>query len=291
MAETLPDYRVPTDGSFSLGLCNPGDTGPFESKDGAAKRLAKGIERLREAQDTLYAHDRWSVLLVFQAMDAAGKDSTIEHVMSGVNPQGCQVFSFKAPSSEELDHDFLWRTSRCLPERGRIGVFNRSYYEEVLVVRVHPGILAAQKLPPRLVGPQIWQERFEDINAFERHLARNGTLVLKFFLHVSKEEQRKRFLKRLTDPAKYWKFSLQDALEREHWDRYMDAYQEMIAHTSTPSAPWYVVPADHKWYTRVVVAEAVADALEQLDLQYPAFPAERQKELDQARKALEAEHG
>ena len=237
----------------------------------------------------LYAQDRWALLLAFQAMDAAGKDSTIKHVMSGVNPQGCQVYSFKAPSTEELDHDFLWRSTRCLPERGRIGIFNRSYYEEVLVVRVHKEILAGQRLPSRLVTPRIWDERFEDINAFERYLARNGVAVLKFFLHVSPEEQRKRFLERLEMPEKNWKFSAADLGERARWQDYMNAYEEMIRHTSTRHAPWFVVPADHKWFTRLVVAGAICDAMVGLDLAYPQVDAAKKAELEHLRTALEAE--
>jgi PPK2 family polyphosphate:nucleotide phosphotransferase len=241
---------------------------------------------MRELQDRLYAQDRWAVLLIFQAMDAAGKDSTIEHVMSGVNPQGTQVFSFKAPSSEELDHDFLWRTSRCLPERGRIGIFNRSYYEEVLVVRVHPGILAAQKLPAELVGEDIWEQRFEDINGIERYLSRNGIRILKFFLNVSRQEQRRRFLARLDDPEKNWKFSVADAKERDHWDDYMKAYEEMICATSTDHAPWHVIPADHKWFMRMAVADIIVDALEELKLEYPVVDEEKKKELDAVRALL-----
>lgn len=244
---------------------------------------------LADMQEKLYAQDQWAVLLIFQAMDAAGKDGTIEHVMSGVNPQGCQVFSFKAPSAEELDHDFLWRTSCRLPERGRIGIFNRSYYEEVLVVRVHEELLAREKLPRKLVGKNIWKERFEDIAAFERYLSRNGVLIRKFFLHVSPEEQRKRFLSRLDEPEKNWKFSLADAREREFFHDYMEAYEDMIRHTATPEAPWYVVPADNKWFTRLVVAGAVVDALQSLDLAFPVVDEARRGELEEARKALENE--
>jgi PPK2 family polyphosphate:nucleotide phosphotransferase len=244
---------------------------------------------MRDLQDRLYAQDRWAVLLIFQAMDAAGKDSTIEHVMSGVNPQGCQVFSFKAPSAEELDHDYLWRTVRCLPERGRIGVFNRSYYEEVLVVRVHPEILAKQKLPPELVGKGIWKERFEDINAFERYLSRNGTVIRKFFLHISKEEQKQRFLERLEDPEKHWKFALEDVEKRRHWDDYMKAYEEMLEATSTETAPWYIVPADRKWLMRLAVADLIVETLEGLKLEYPRVSEEKKAELAKARQALEEE--
>jgi PPK2 family polyphosphate:nucleotide phosphotransferase len=237
----------------------------------------------------LYAQDRWSVLLVFQAMDAAGKDGVIKHVMSGVNPQGCQVYSFKAPSHEELDHDWMWRCVRALPERGRIGIFNRSYYEEVLVVKVHPAILASQKLPPPLVGKHLWDERYQDIRAFERHLARNGTLILKFFLHVSRAEQKRRFLERIAEPEKNWKFSAADVKERAHWSEYMDAYQAMIRETAAPHAPWFVVPADNKWYTRAVVAGAIVDALARLGLHYPKLGPAQLAELATAKKALAAE--
>ena len=282
-------YRIADGTGFRLQDHDPADTDKFESKEQARTRLTQGVARLRELQDRLYAQDRWAVLLIFQAMDAAGKDSTIEHVMSGVNPQGTQVFAFKAPSNEELDHDFLWRTSRALPERGRIGVFNRSYYEEVLIVRVHPGILAGQKLPAALVDDRIWERRFEDINALERYLSGNGTLILKFFLNVSKDEQRKRFLSRLDDPDKNWKFALGDVKEREHWDDYMSAYEEMIASTSTAHAPWHVIPADHKWFTRMAVADIIVDALEGLKLEYPVVDAEKKKELQAARELLDKE--
>jgi PPK2 family polyphosphate:nucleotide phosphotransferase len=279
-------FRVREGSRFRLKDQDPADTGKFHSKEESRIRLAQGIARLRELQDRLYAQDRWAVLLIFQAMDAAGKDSTIEHVMSGVNPQGTQVFSFKAPSTEELDHDFMWRTSRCLPERGRIGIFNRSYYEEVLIVRVHPGILAAQKVPSALRGDDVWKQRYEDINAFERYLSRNGTLIRKFFLHVSREEQRERFLARLDDPEKNWKFALGDVKEREHWDEYMEAYEDMIAATSTEHAPWYVIPADRKWFMRMAVADAIVEALEGLKLEYPTVDEEKRKELEEARKLL-----
>jgi PPK2 family polyphosphate:nucleotide phosphotransferase len=248
--------------------------------------LKQGIERLAELQDKLYAQDRWSVLLIFQAMDAAGKDSTIKHVMSGVNPQGCQVYSFKAPSAEELDHDFLWRTTKSLPERGRIGIFNRSYYEETLVVRVHPELLKAERIPDELATKHIWEERFEDIKCFEEHLARNGTVVRKFFLHVSKKEQKKRFLERLDQPEKNWKFSAADVRERQCWDDYQDAYEETIRNTSTENAPWFVVPADHKWFTRLVVAGAVVDALKELELKYPEIDPQKRKELEEAKQLL-----
>ena len=282
-------FRVEPGEKFRLKDRDPADSAGFESKQDARKRLTQGIERLRELQERFYACDRWALLIVFQAMDAAGKDSTIEHVMSGVNPQGCQVYSFKQPSAEELDHDYLWRTNRCLPERGRIGVFNRSYYEEVLVVRVHPGLLAAEKLPPQLVDEDIWKRRFKEINTFERYLAHNGVAVVKFYLHVSKEEQRRRFLARLDEPEKNWKFSLSDVKEREHWDEYMEAYEDMLGHTSTEDAPWYVVPADHKWFTRMAVADIVVSTLEKLKPEFPTITEEKRRELDAARKVLEKE--
>src|SRR5262245_44400259 len=281
-------FRVTDGKQFRLKDWDPGDTRGFKSREKAQETLMQGIARLSEDQDKLYAQDRWALLLIFQAMDAAGKDSTIKHVMACVNPQGCQVSSFKAPSTEELDHDFMWRTTRRLPERGQIGIFNRSYYEEVLVVCVHPEILAKQRLPEKLVTKDIWKERYEDINAFERYLTRNGTVIRKFFLHASKEEQKQRFLDRLEEPEKNWKFSLQDVIEREHWDAYMQAYEDMIRSTSTEAAPWYVVPADHKWFTRVVVAEVIADTLESLNLTYPKVDAEKKKELEAARTLLKA---
>jgi PPK2 family polyphosphate:nucleotide phosphotransferase len=274
---------------FRLSRIDPAETLGFKSKDEVAETVMRGMERLSALQEKLYAQDRWAVLLVFQALDAAGKDGTIKHVMSGVNPQGCQVYSFKAPSNEDLDHDFFWRAAKCLPERGRIGIFNRSYYEEVLVVRVHPEILARERLPKAVVTKTIWKERFEDIVAFERHLARNGTLILKFFLHVSRAEQRRRFLERLDKPAKNWKFSAADLAERQHWKAYMEAYEEMIQHTATSGAPWYVVPADHKWFTRLVVMEAIIAALEKLDLAFPTVPAQQRKALQAARAELERE--
>ncbi len=282
-------YRITNGKKFRLKDFDPGDSGGLEFKEKAAELLRAGVERLAELQDKLYAQDRWALLLIFQAMDAAGKDGTIKHVMSGVNPQGCQVFSFKAPSPEELDHDFLWRTNRGLPERGRIGIFNRSYYEEVLVVRVHPEFLHAQKLPLSVVGKDVWKQRFEDINAFERYVTRNGIVVRKFFLHVSRKEQKKRFMERLDKPDKNWKFSAADVREREHWDEYMDAYEDAIRHTATEHAPWYVVPANKKWFTRLVVAAAVIDALEDLDLQYPKVDAKQRKDLEVARALLEKE--
>ncbi len=281
-------FRVTRGDHFRLADIDPEDTLQMgaEDKPRAREGLAMGIEALAELQDMLYAQDRWAVLLVFQAMDAAGKDGAIKHVMSGVNPQGCQVFSFKAPTSEDLDHDYLWRCAKCLPERGRIGIFNRSYYEETLVVRVHPELLEKQKLPPELVGKGIWKERFKDIRGFERYLSRNGVLIRKFFLHVSKEEQKRRFLERLDNPEKNWKFSAADASEREHWDDYMRAYEAAIRHTATELAPWYVVPADNKWFTRLVVAAAVVDALASLQLEYPQVGKERLQELAAARRTL-----
>jgi PPK2 family polyphosphate:nucleotide phosphotransferase len=280
-------FRIAGDG-FRLKDIDPDDTLKFTSEDKprAKEALAMGVDLLAELQDMLYAQDRWAVLLIFQAMDAAGKDGAIKHVMSGINPQGCQVFSFKAPSSEDLDHDYLWRCLRHLPERGRIGIFNRSYYEETLVVRVHRELLEKQKLPPKLVTKDIWDERFQDIRSFERYLTRNGVVIRKFFLHVSNKEQKKRFLERIEEPEKNWKFSANDAKEREHWDDYMEAYEDMIQNTATKHAPWYVVPADNKWFTRVVVAAAVIDALADLDLHYPKVSDEKLKELAVAKKAL-----
>ena len=282
-------FRITQGSSFRLKDSDPGETLRLKSKEHAQKLLEKGIARLRDLQEKLYAQERWALLVILQGMDAAGKDSTIEHVMSGVNPQGCQVYSFKAPSVEELKHDFLWRATRCLPERGRIGIFNRSYYEEVLVVRVHQELLANERLARALLTQKIWDERFEDINAFERHLSRNGIVLCKFFLHISRKEQKERFLSRLDEPEKNWKFSLADAQERQHWGAYMRAYEEMIQNTSTKRAPWYVVPADHKWFTRLVVAEAITDALEELDLAFPKVDAVRRKELRTARETLKRE--
>lgn len=284
-------YRISDGDKFRLKDVNPGDTGDLTSEDKPAAKegLAMGVEALSEMQEMLYAQDKWSVLLIFQAMDAAGKDGAIRHVMSGVNPQGCQVYSFKTPSAEEMDHDFMWRSMKALPERGRIGIFNRSYYEEVLVVRVHEELLKNQKIPPSLVGKSIWKERFQDIRKVERYLARNGMLIVKFFLHVSKKEQKKRFLERLETPEKHWKFSLGDAKERGYWDDYMAAYEDMIRNTATPHAPWYVVPADNKWYTRLIVAAAVIDGLNSLNLHFPKVGPEKQAELAKARRALLAE--
>ena len=281
-------FRVDGSQEFHLKSHKPGEKADLD-KDTANKIIDANRGRLRELQEKLYAHDRWSVLLIFQGMDAAGKDSAVEHVMSGINPQGCQVFSFKQPSSKELDHDFMWRTSKSLPERGRIGIFNRSYYEELLVVRVHPEILGKQRIPPELVTKNIWHERFEDVAAFEKYLARNGTLILKFFLNVSKEEQRQRFLDRLEEPEKNWKFSLGDVAERQLWDKYQAAYQDLIHHTSAKHAPWYVVPADHKWFARVVISSAIVSAMEKLDLRYPEIEKGTEEELKKARVALERE--
>ena len=287
--EFAKPFRVSDGAHFRLKDFDPCDTLGLKSKEHAQERLERGIARLAKLQEKLYAQDRWAVLLILQAMDAAGKDSTIKHVMSGVNPQGCQVNSYKTPSAEELEHDFLWRTSRSLPERGKIGIFNRSYYEEVLVVRVHPELFAREKIPGQLVSKDIWRQRFEDINAFEHYLAGNGIVVLKFFLHLSKREQKERFLERLEDPDKNWKFSMSDALERQHWGKYMEAYEEMIRNTSTKHAPWHIVPADHKWFARLVVAEATIEAMEKLELAFPKMGAERRKELKNARAALERE--
>jgi len=276
---------------FRLKDVDPDDTLWLkdEDKSRAKEALATGIETLAELQDKLYAQDRWAVLLLFQAMDAAGKDGAIKHVMSGINPQGCQVFSFKAPSAEELDHDYLWRCMRRLPNRGHIGIFNRSYYEETLVVRVHRELLDKQRLPPELTTKRLWAERFQDIRCFERYLTRNGIVVRKFFLHVSKQEQKRRFLERIERPEKNWKFSASDAQERGFWGDYMEAYEDMIRHTATPDAPWYVVPADHKWFTRLVVAAAVIETLASLKLAYPKVGPEQLKELAAAKRALQRE--
>ena len=273
---------------FRLKDVDPGDTLDFESdeKPKAQDALAAGVEALAELQEKLWAQDRWAVLIIFQAMDAAGKDGAIKHVLSGVNPQGCEVTSFKAPSAEELDHDFLWRCAKRLPERGRLGIFNRSYYEETLVVRVHQNFLAGQKLPQDLKTKNIWKRRFRDITNFERYLTHNGILVLKFFLHVSKGEQQKRFLERIDDPSKNWKFSLNDVREREHWDDYMDAYEQTIRHTAAKYAPWYVVPADNKWFTRLVVAAAIVENVNALDLEFPKLDEDQLKALEEAKKSL-----
>jgi PPK2 family polyphosphate:nucleotide phosphotransferase len=284
-------FRVTRGSKFKLSDIDPGDTAHLNREDRprAQEALEVGRQALSVLQDKLYAQDRWSVLLVFQAMDAAGKDGAIKHVMSGVNPQGCQVTSFKAPTTEELDHDYMWRCWRNLPERGRIGIFNRSYYEEVLVVKVHPEFLEGQKLPPSLVGKHVWDERYDDIRNFERYLARNGTIIRKFFLHVSRDEQKKRFLERIEKPEKNWKFSAADVRERGHWNAYMSAYQKMIQETASKDAPWYVVPADNKWFTRVVVAAAVVDALVSLDLHYPKVDKKQLADLQAARQVLLAE--
>jgi PPK2 family polyphosphate:nucleotide phosphotransferase len=284
-------YRITKGKKFRLKDIDPGDTGGLgsEQKPAAREFLAKGVQWLAEEQDKFYANDRQAMLLVFQAMDAAGKDSTIRHVMSGVNPQGCQVYSFKQPSAEELDHDFLWRSQRCLPERGRIGIFNRSYYEEVLVVRVHKELLERQKIPESLVTHDIWKERLEDIAAFERYLSRQGTILLKFFLHVSREEQKHRFLERLDNPEKNWKFSSADVRERAYWNEYMAAYEDAIRRTASREAPWYVVPADNKWFTRLVVAAAIVEAFWKLRLAYPRVDNAAKVELASAREALMGE--
>ncbi len=294
MAETLAEklsspFRVTKGRGFRLADYSPRDKAGIKEKDKAQEVLQVGIEQLREMHEKLWAQDKWAVLLIFQAMDAAGKDGAIKHVMTGLNPQGVDVSSFKVPSREELDHDFMWRYLRRMPERGRIGVFNRSYYEETLVVRVHENLLRAQHIPPSLITPGIWEERFEDINAIERYLTRNGVVIRKFFLNVSRKEQKKRFLERLDLPAKNWKFSASDARERQHWDEYMDAYEDMIRHTATPEAPWYVVPADSKWVTRLVVAAAVVDTMQELGLKFPEVDAAGRASLAEARKILDAE--
>jgi PPK2 family polyphosphate:nucleotide phosphotransferase len=281
------DFRINHGKSFRLKDYDPADSRGLDLKDQTDDLLKESIALMQDRQEKLYAQDEWAVLLIFQAMDAAGKDGVIKHVMSGLNPQACQVFSFKQPSSEELDHDFLWRTNHCLPERGRIGIFNRSYYEEVLVVRVHPEFLAKEHLPQELNGKKIWKDRFEDISNLESYLTRNGTVIRKFFLNVSKEEQRRRFLARLDEPEKNWKFSEADVHEREHWNEYMDAYEDMIRHTSTPDAPWYVVPADHKWFMHLTVGAVVLETLESLKLNFPRVSKTRQKELATAKVALE----
>ena len=286
LRKLVEPFRIEDGDGFRLKDIDPGETLGIKKEKAKEALEDQGVTLLSDLQEKLYAQDRWSVLLIFQAMDAAGKDGTIKHVMSGINPQGCQVYSFKAPSSEDMDHDFLWRTSSKLPERGRIGIFNRSYYEEVLVVRVHEELLRAQRLPSRLVTRHIWKERFEDINALERYLARNGTAILKFFLHVSKKEQERRFLSRLDEVDKHWKFSLADIRERGYWDDYMKAYEEMIRNTAAPHAPWFVVPADHKWFTRIIVAAAIIETLQGLDLAFPKVDAARRKDLAAAREVL-----
>jgi PPK2 family polyphosphate:nucleotide phosphotransferase len=279
-------YRVEGGKDFRLKDFDPSDTGHLRSKEHAEQALQEGILRTADLQDKLYAQDRWALLLIFQARDAAGKDGAIKHVMSGVNPQGCQVYSFKAPSELELHHDFLWRTTRCLPERGHIGIFNRSYYEEVLIVRVHPEILKSKKTPPSLVGKNVWEERFEDIRHFEQHMARSGTVIRKFFLNISKKEQKRRFLARLEEPEKNWKFSAADIREREYWNDYQKAYEDAIRNTASEHAPWYVVPADNKWFTRIVISAVIVDTLEELGLSYPKVDEAKRKELEAAKKLL-----
>lgn len=286
-SDLIRPYVIRDGRKFRLKDIDPDDTGGRQLKKNTADEvLQEGVQRLRALQEKLYAQDRWGVLLIFQAMDAAGKDGAIEHVMSGVNPQGCQVYSFKQPSAEELDHDFLWRNLARLPERGRIGIFNRSHYEEVLVVRVHPEFLDRQQLPPELMASSIWQQRYEDINAVERYLARNGYVIRKFFLHISRKEQTERFQKRLDDPAKNWKFSLGDVREQERWKDYMDAYEEVVQHTSATDAPWVVVPANKKWFARIVVAAAIVQALEDLHLSFPQLTPLKRRELEEGRKLL-----
>ena len=285
----ISPYCVEEGKHFRLKDYDPGETRGLKSEEEAAELLQRGIHQMADLQDKLYAQDRWALLIMFQAMDAAGKDSAIKHVMSGVNPQGCQVYAFKQPTPEELDHDYLWRAAKVLPRRGHIGIFNRSYYEEVLVVRAHHQLLDNERLPPPLVSKHIWNERFEDISRFERYLGHNGIVVRKFFLYVSKKEQKRRFIERLKQPAKNWKLSPSDVAERERWDDYMAAYEEMIAHTASKHAPWYVVPADHKWFTRVVVAEAIIDALKEMKLTYPKVGKEEKKELQQAMAKLQRE--
>ena len=280
------DYRITKGSKFRFKDFDPADTGKFKSEENAKELLAEGVKRMSDMQQKLYAQGSWSLLLIFQAMDAAGKDGTIRHVMSGINPQGCQVTSFKAPSPTDLSHDYFWRSNIALPERGRIGIFNRSYYEEVLVVRVHPELLKAEKIPDALVTKHIWDERFEDINAHERYLTRNGVVIRKFFLYLSKSEQKKRFLSRLDEPAKNWKFSPADLKERAYWDEYMEAYEKMIQRTATHEAPWYVVPANNKWFTHLVVAGAIVETLESLGLAFPEVTADQRKRLNEARKAL-----
>ncbi|HEV2288779.1 MAG TPA: polyphosphate kinase 2 family protein [Candidatus Acidoferrales bacterium] len=287
--EFAKPFKITDGGKFRLKGFSPEETLGFDAKEKAQETLDRGISRLNDLQDKLIAQDRWALLLIFQGMDAAGKDSTIKHVMSGVNPEGCHVHHFGVPSEEELNHDFLWRATQRLPARGNIGIFSRSYYEEVLVVRVHPHFLKQEKLDPTLVTPKVWEERFEDIVAFERYLRRNGIVVRKFFLNVSKKEQKQRFLARLDEPEKHWKFSVNDVKDRECWGDFMRVYEEIIQKTSTAFAPWYVVPADHKWFTRLVVAEAIVDALEELNLSYPKLDANKREEFKNARALLEHE--
>lgn len=284
-------YRVEDGQSFHLNDFDPADSGAMRSKEPAAAELDKGIERLRDLQTKLAAQRQWALLIVLQGLDSAGKDSVIKHVMSGLNPQGCQVSSFRAPSDEDLAHDFLWRAQRAMPERGRIGIFNRSFYEEVLIVRVHPELLANEGIPKALLKGDVWKQRFADIRAYEDYLAHNGIAMRKFFLNVSRKEQRKRLLERLDRPDKNWKFNAQDVHEREYWDDYMHAYEEMVRHTSTPESPWYVVPADKKWFTRLVVADAVIQALDSLSVDYPKIDAAKREQVEQTRAILEAEDG
>ena len=291
MRKLVEPYRITDGKKFRLKDIDPGDTGGLKSEfKGEAKALlARGVELLSDEQARLYAQDRWGVLLIFQAMDAAGKDGTIKHVTSGLDPQGMQVYSFKAPSSEELDHDYMWRCMRALPERGRIGVFNRSYYEEVLAVRVHEAFLMSQKLPRELITKKVWDERYQDIRAMERYLSRNGYLILNFFLHVSKKEQKKRVMERLDFPDKNWKFSSADARERQYWDSYMDSFEQMVRNTATDYAPWHVIPADNKWFTRLAVSDTIVDAMEKLNLKFPKIDDAKKKELAAARKILMSE--
>jgi PPK2 family polyphosphate:nucleotide phosphotransferase len=285
----IKPFRVDDGKHFRLKDYDPGETRGLKSNEDAVELLERGIHQMAQLQDKLYAQNSWALLVMFQAMDAAGKDSAIKHVMSGVNPQGCQVYAFKEPSAEELDHDYLWRASKVLPRRGHIGIFNRSYYEEVLVVRVHEELLKNERLPAPLVTKHIWKERYEDISRFERYLTRNGIVVRKFFLNVSKEEQKKRFLERLKEPQKHWKLSASDVQERKHWDNYSEAYEEMIAHTASEHSPWYIVPADNKWFTRVVVAEVIVETLENLKLSYPRLDAAQKRELKAAMSLLQRE--
>jgi PPK2 family polyphosphate:nucleotide phosphotransferase len=285
-ARLAEPYRISKGDKFRLKDFDPGDTGPVKSKEHSQKIIDDRAGLLSNLQEKLYAQDRWALLLILQAMDAAGKDGVVKHVMSGVNPQGCDVHSFKTPSTEELDHDYLWRAHSHVPERGKIGIFNRSYYEEVLVVRVHPTILQAQKLPDQVITKHIWEQRYEDINAFERYLTRNGIVVRKFFLHVSKKEQKKRFLERLEDSKKNWKFSMADVKERGYWKDYQESYEEMIQNTATKQAPWYVIPADNKWYSQLIVASAIIAALEELNLSFPDVDEKKKKELEGVRESL-----
>jgi PPK2 family polyphosphate:nucleotide phosphotransferase len=285
-AKIAEPYRITNGEKFRLKDYDPADTGGMKDKEKALKTLEKSVQLLSHLQEKLYAQDEWAALLIFQAMDAAGKDGAIKHVMSGINPEGCQVTSFKAPSHEELDHDYLWRTHKAIPERGKIGIFNRSYYEEVLVVRVHEELLDMEQLPKEMRGKHIWEDRYEDINNFEQYLVRDGLVVLKFFLHLSKSEQKKRFLERLEMPEKNWKFSMADVKERGYWKDYQKAYEEMIQNTATKQAPWYVIPADNKWFTRLAVAAATIDALDSLDLQFPEVDKDKKKELAKVREAL-----